>query len=197
MVPSRWFDGTAPAEVAEPSLPAGGERLDAGPFGAVGWLLTLSEQIDPRDALDVVDRWAGDQSVTYRTDGRTCVAAAYRGLTPADTEVVAGRLDTWADAMAGHDATVERGGDVAVLRSCESAGDTDIAGRAQVALQYPALRLDAMAEALDSGATLDQAACFGDHIVDQLSVAEMESGAAYDAARMRELGSAAATACLD
>ena len=70
IVLDRFFAGTQPVDVDEPSVPDGAERLDGGAFGAISWVMTLSERIDPRDALHLVDRWAGDQSVTYRQDGR-------------------------------------------------------------------------------------------------------------------------------
>ena len=82
--PTRFLDGVQPVDVAEPAVPFGAERLDGGEFGALTWLFTLSQRIDPRDALDLVDRWAGDSYVTYRLDGRVCNAAAYRGEQPDD-----------------------------------------------------------------------------------------------------------------
>jgi hypothetical protein len=122
--PNRYLDGVQPVDVAEPSVPAGAERIDGGTFGAVSWLITLSEHIDPRDALDVVDTWAGDQSVTYRQDGRVCTAAAFKGLTSSDTAAAASRIGEWAAAMGGHDASVSQTDGTAVLRSCESSGAT-------------------------------------------------------------------------
>ncbi len=198
--PARYLDSVEPVEVAEPSVPAGGERLDGGPFGAVSWLLTLSERVDPRQALDVVDRWDGDQSVTYRLDGRICNAAAYRGEFPADTATAADVMASWAAASPGLDATVERVGDDAILRSCEAAAGAPgpaVAGRSQVALQYPALRLQAMVEVLSAGYDLDQATCFGNSVVHGITVEQMQAGVANDPAEGRQLGAAAARACLD
>ena len=102
----------------------------------------------------MIDRWAGDEGVTYRQDGRICTAAAYEGLTAADTDTAAARIGAWAAAMpAGYGATVERTGDVAVLRSCETGVGRRrrIVGRTQVALQYPALRTEIAYEVLSSG----------------------------------------------
>jgi hypothetical protein len=196
MVVRRYLDGVQPVAVDEPSVPAGAERLDGAPFGAVSWLMTLSERIDPRDALDLVDRWAGDQSVVYRQDGRTCTAAAYRGQTPADTDLAATRIGQWAQSSPALDASVERAGDVAVLRSCEAAaGDEDIVGRAQTALQYPAIRTEITWELLDAGSNLDDAICFADAVVDNLTVDDVESGAYSEADRIAQLSAVARTAC--
>lgn len=196
MVVLRYLDGVEPVEVVEPSVPAGAERLDSAPFGAVSWLMTLSERIDPRDALDLVDRWAGDQSVIYRQDGRVCTAAAYKGLTPADTELAATRIGEWARAMPAYGASVERLGDVAVLRSCEPAdGEADVVGRAQLALQYPAIRTEVTWELLDAGASLDEAVCFADAVVDNLTVTDVGSGRYVEADRIEELSAIARNAC--
>jgi hypothetical protein len=195
--PNRYLDGVQPVDVAEPSVPAGAERIDGGTFGAVSWLITLSEHIDPRDALDVVDTWAGDQSVTYRQDGRVCTAAAFKGLTSSDTAAAASRIGEWAAAMGGHDASVSQTDGTAVLRSCESSGATDVVGRSQVAVGYPAVRLEAMVEALKSGATLEQATCFGNAIAHAITPDQMEQGAAYDPDQAATIGAAASKACLN
>lgn len=197
VTPARYLDGVQPVDVAEPSLPAGAERLDGGTFGAVSWLITLSEHIDPRDALDVVDTWAGDQSVTYRQDGRICTAAAFKGLTPSDTALAASRIGEWAAAMAGYDASVSQADGVAVLRSCESSGPVAVVGRSQVAVDYPAVRLEAMVQALDSDATLEQATCFGNAIAHAITPDQMASGAAYDPEQAASIGAAASQACQD
>ena len=96
----------------------------------------------------------------------------------------------------GYGATVERTGDVAVLRSCELAsGDDDVVGRTQVALQYPALRTEIAYEVLAAGSTLANAQCFAASIVDSLSVADMQSGAINQPDRVAELSAAAQAAC--
>jgi len=197
IVLDRFFAGAQPVAVDEPSLPDGAERLDGGEFGAITWIMALSERIDPRDALNLVDRWAGDQSVTYRQDGRVCTAAAYEGLTAADTDNAATRIGAWAAAMpAGYGATVERTGDVAVLRSCEpSSGDAGVVGRTQAALEYPALRTEIVSQALASGATLANAQCFAASVVDSLSVDDMQAGVINQPDRVAQLSAQARAAC--
>ena len=163
---ARFLDDVAPLAVAEPALPAGAERLDGGPFGAVSWLLTLAEQVDPRAALEMADTWGGDQEVIYRDGSRICTAVAYRGLTSADTSAALTTISEWAAAMPGFDASAERVGDDAVLRSCEPAdGGVTPVGNGQVVVGYAALRLQAISEVLRQGAPLDKAICFGDALV--------------------------------
>ena len=59
---ARYLDGVPPRR-RSPSrpVPAGAEHLDGGQFGAVSWLLTLAERVDPREALEIADGWGGDQ----------------------------------------------------------------------------------------------------------------------------------------
>ena len=198
MDPTRYLDGILPVEVAEPAVPAGAELLDAGPFGATSWLITLAERIDPRDALDLVDRWAGDSAVIYRVDGRTCTAVAYQGQAPTDLDLAMARIGEWADASAGLAATAERVGDTAVLRSCEPTdGGAEVAGRSQTSVQYPATRLEAAVQALDEGASLEEALCFGDALVDQVTYQQMDDGVLYLPGQSRDLVDRAAEACLN
>ena len=192
-----FFADAEPVDVAEPALPDGAERLDGGDFGAFSWFLLLSERVDPRQALAVADAWAGDDSVTYRVGDRVCLAASYRGATSADTDTAAGLLSTWADGMAGHDAIVEREGDVVVVRSCESPTGTTVAGRSEVAVQYPVLRLQATLEVLGAGASFEEADCFGDAVVDAIGYDELATGSAFDRRRMAQISGTAARACFD
>ena len=84
--------------------------------------------------------------------------------------------------MPGYDASVERVGDDAVLRSCEPAdGRVTPVGNGQVVVGYAALRLQAIAEVLRQGAPLDKAICFGDALVDAASPpSRCASGAVND-----------------
>jgi hypothetical protein len=199
--PVRWFDGVQPVAVPQPTVPAGAEQLDdPEDFGAVTWMMMLSERMDPRDALHTVETWAGDSSVVYRLDGRVCTAAAFRGRTPADTTTALDRLEVWAAGSPGLDARVEMVGGDATFHACEPAAGTDgppVAGRSQVAMQYPALRVEVIWELLDSGASFPQATCFADHVVDSLTYEQMDSGAVYDPDTVERLGSEASQLCLD
>jgi hypothetical protein len=193
---SRYLDGVSLIQVDEPSIPSGAQRLDGGQFGAVSWLLTLSEKVDPREALKIVDGWGGDQSVIYQQGNRVCTAVAYRGLTPADTATALTTIGQWAGAMPGFDASVERVDDNAVLRSCEPAdGGVSPIGNGQVAVGYVALRLQAVAEVLRQGAPIDKAICFGDALISLVTPEQITSGAVNDPTQAAKLGDAAGRAC--
>jgi hypothetical protein len=196
--PTRYLDGVRPVVVAEPALPEGAERIDGGDFGALSWLMVLGERIDPRAALTVADNWAGDQYLAYRRDGRVCTAVAFRAESPSGTGAASDLMGAWAAASTGLDATVETVGDDVVLRSCEpAAGSTAVppVDRTDLTLGYAALRTSSMAEAVSVGATVEQAACFGDFIVQNLTPEQMEAGAAYEQSTAEQLGADAVDAC--
>jgi hypothetical protein len=196
--PRRYIDGTEPVPVDDPAVPAGAEVLDSGDFGAISWLLTLSERVDPHRALEVVDGWAGDRYVVYRADDRTCTVEAYRGTTSAQTTTAADQMREWAAASPGLDATVETVGDDAVLRSCEPAAGAEgppVAGRSTTALELAALRVQLFAEVYDLGTPLERSSCIADQVVGHLTTDQIESGAINDPATARRLGAAAGLAC--
>ena len=98
--------------------------------------------------------------------------------------------------MAAFDASAERVGDDAVLRSCEPAdGAVDPVGNGQVVVGYVALRLQAISEVLRQGAPLDKAICFGDALVDEITPEQMLSGAVNDPDVATQLGETAGLAC--
>ena len=105
----------------------------------------------------------------------------------------------WAAGSVGLGATVEIVGDDLVVRSCEAAPGTPAAqpaDRSELGVSYATLRTQAFAEALTAGATVDQAACFGDYIVRHITPEEMAAGVANDEAAGQRLGREASEACL-
>ena len=80
---SRYLDEVAPLAVDEPTLPAGAERLDGGQFGAVSWLLTLAEQVDPRagagDGRQLGGRPGGDLPRRRQDLHRSRLPGPHRG----------------------------------------------------------------------------------------------------------------------
>ena len=159
--------------------------------------MVLGERIEPGDALDVADGWAGDQYVAYRLDGRTCTAIAYR---PESNGAVGSTTDTmrrWADASPGLGATVEVVGDDVVLRSCEpTPGQVPApADRTDLNLGYAALRVQIFAEALGEDYSVDESWCIGDHFARAITPEQMQDGAANDPSVGQKLANQAVDAC--
>jgi hypothetical protein len=194
--PARWFEGVEPVEVAAPATPNGEEVLDEEEFGAVGWLLTLGARIDPRRALDAIDVWAGDNSITYRDGDRGCAALAVRGTDAAATELWAATLAEWVVAGPVGTASVTREGEDVVLRTCaDPAGAAAPGGQgSSIALAYASVRLLVMEQVLDDpSADVADATCVADQFVRTVTPEEMEGG--IDPVEQQRRGTAAAQAC--
>jgi hypothetical protein len=194
--PTRWFDDVEPLDVAAPTTPDGEEVLDEEEFGAVGWLITLGARIDARKALDAIDGWAGDNSITYRRGGRGCAAMAVRGTDAAASDLWAATLQEWVDAgPAGTAAVTREAGDV-VLRTCaDPAGAAAPSGQgSSLALAYASVRLLLMEEVLtDPAAGVTDAACVAGHFIETVSPEEMETG--IDPADQQRRATSAMEAC--
>jgi hypothetical protein len=177
----------------------GQERLDDGPFGAVTLLLTLAQRIDPRVALDVVDGWAGDNTVTYREDGKGCLAIAVVGVDAEATEAFASSMAEWAAAGPAGSAASERVGDQALLRSCEDPDAPVPTGeQGTLALLYASVRLTLFQQILEQPRIeLDQAACFVNEVVGDIAPEELTGETQVLQSEVNRRGTAAAIACLD
>ncbi|HEY6533197.1 MAG TPA: hypothetical protein VIY72_12885, partial [Acidimicrobiales bacterium] len=115
------------------------------------------------------------------------------------TSPTADTVRAWAAGSVGLGATVEVVGDDVVLRSCEAEPGSPAAqpaDRTELGVSYATLRSQAFAEALTSGADVDQAACFGEYIVRHITPEEMAAGAASDPATAQRLGREGSEACL-
>ena len=199
VLPQRYLQGTQPLDVAPPAIGPGQELVDQSEFGALSLLLTLAQRVDPRRALEAVDGWAGDDSTTYRQDGRSCVAITVTGVDPAATDALAGAIGEWAAAGAPGDATVERSGADAVLRACDGPQTVvSTSDGGSIAVAYVGLRLTVFGQVIDRlRLPVDQAACFADHVVDRVTPQELGDDAAVSTEEGRRRGVDAAAACIN
>lgn len=173
--PRSYLAGDAPADVDDPDLPDGAERVGLpDELGATTLFVLLSERIDPLEALAAADGWGGDRYVSYRLDDRTCVRVDLVGDSPTDTDEIARALEAWAAAGPGGAASVEGGGETVALESCagpaDAAATAPTAGRSYDALGLPAARAQLMAVAADSGRGPDEAFAVGDCFVRSVSL---------------------------
>jgi hypothetical protein len=197
--PARWLEGGTPAaDVAAPAATPRAEVLDESDFGALSWLFTLAQRIDPRVALETIDGWAGDQVTTYRDGDRSCAAIAVRATDGRATAAWVTALEQWMAAGPAGTASLERGTDL-VLRSCEVPGATSPAGEASyVALQFAALRLSAFAGAYDQPtSTIAQASCFADEVAGAFTPEELASQEPLAPMEQERRGRLAAEACFN
>jgi hypothetical protein len=199
ILPQRYLQGTEPVDVAPPVTLPGQEQVDQSEFGALSLLLTLAQRVDPRRALEAVDGWAGDDSTTYRADGRSCVAVAVAGVDPAATELLATVMGEWAAAGPAGAAAVERSGENVVLRACDDpAMVVSTSDGGSTAVGYVALRLTVFGQVIDQlRLPVDQAACFADHVADRVTPEQLADGSAVSTEVGRQRGVEAAAACIN
>lgn len=178
--PNRFLDDIGPEVVDTPTVDDGQEILDDGEFGAFSWFVMLASRLDGRDALTFVDGWAGDSYVSYRDGDRICVKARYKATTDADAVFATELLDEWVAAMPAGAASVEDLGDRELqLSSCDpgtAVASSDLNDVTE-ALGFPVVRLTILAGTLGQadGIAFDEAWCYADHLVDQLTLDQLAS----------------------
>jgi hypothetical protein len=169
--PQSFFAGDAPADVDEPDVPAGVDRLGAPEvLGAVGLFVMLSERIDPVAALGAADGWGGDRYVAYDDGTRICAQVDLVADSPTDRDELAGALRTWVDAGPDGAGSVAVLGDTVAFESCAVApGEGTAPGAALGALNLPAARAQfAALGATEAGLAPDAAAAYGQCVVDRV-----------------------------
>ena len=104
----------------KPELPDGEKSWStSGAFGALGWLLVLSERVPLEQALTAVDGWGGDAYAAYERDGTSCVTVNYRGDTPEDLAQMQTALQAWVGKGPKGSASVTRDDVTLVFTSCD------------------------------------------------------------------------------
>jgi hypothetical protein len=167
------LDGDEAREVTEPKV-TDGEEFDRGDFGALGWFLVLAERLDLVTALDATDGWGGDSYVGYERDGTTCARLVYQADTADDLDEMESALTAWIAAAPNGDASVERNGPELVFESCDPGAEAAVGNDASAeALGLALSRSYFGIGVLQSGATEEQARCFGDALVHAFTLDEL------------------------
>ncbi|MCW2840616.1 MAG: hypothetical protein JWR55_2099, partial [Aeromicrobium sp.] len=181
------------AEVDIPATEAGEKKIDSGQIGALATYLMLAERIPLHEALAAADAWAGDAFVAFTRDDVVCARVHYATVTtPAAVELVTA-FEEWIAAVPGSTATIERRGNRLAFESCDPGEGTELTKDASTdALTFVATRGYLSSTLLRSGAPAPTARCFGQRVVDEYSVEQLqdpEFGADDPAvgARIREL----------
>ncbi len=175
-------------EVAEPKVPKGAEKFDDGPFGAIGWLMVLSERIPPKQALAAVQGWGGDAYVAYEQDGVSCASIAYAGDEPADRVRMRAAITAWVRQMPKGAAHLEKHGSRLLLTSCDPGPDAagKATGGSSEALSLAISRTYLTATLVKTGADTETARCAAGRLVSSLTVEELNDPH-IDPARVRSI----------
>ncbi|HEX5086919.1 MAG TPA: hypothetical protein VFV89_03865 [Nocardioides sp.] len=161
--------------VPEPEVPSGAKAFDEGSFGAISWLMVLSERLPAAQALTAVDGWGGDSYAAYQQDGVSCVSVGYRGDTPADLAQMNSALRTWVAKGPKKSAGVSKQDQTLVFHSCDPGkGAPKVAsGRSQGALRLALTRTYLSLQLLKAGLDVGVARCGADRLVHELTPAQL------------------------
>jgi len=180
--PEAYQPGAEPLAVDPPDARPGSEEFERGTHGVDFLYVMLSERIDPRIALAATDGWRGDTYVAATDEtGQVCVSTRVQLVDATQANEFRDAIVRWKAAMppaAG--ASVESfGGDQGdvTFRSCDPGPDADmqLTGQAGPALGYPVVRLQAAAGAIANGRSAESARCYGQALVDRLTLGDLQS----------------------
>jgi hypothetical protein len=163
--------------VPEPDLPEGSESFDDGAFGALTWLMLLSERLPTQQALTAVDGWGGDSYAAYERDGVGCVTVNYRSDTPEDLAQMQSALKAWADKGPKGSVTVTRQDATLVFVSCDP-GKKAVkvaSGKSMDGVALALTRTYLSLELVKGGMDVKVARCGADRLVHEFTIAQLNS----------------------
>ncbi|MEM9036591.1 MAG: hypothetical protein AAGD18_18495 [Actinomycetota bacterium] len=165
-----------PIEVETPALADDEEEIDAGEVGSPSWLLLLAERVDVDVALEAADGWGGDAYVAFRRDGVVCVRVDWQGDTEADVAQMRGALDAWVAAGPDGAASVEDRDGGLRFESCDPGEGAEGITRdaSEAALVASITRTYAGLGFFEGGATVEEARCVGDGILDIFDLDDLQ-----------------------
>ena len=163
--------------VPKPELPDGAKSFDDGAFGALTWLMVLSERLPTQQALTAVDGWGGDSYAAYERDGVSCVTVKYRERHPEDLAQMQSALQAWADKGPKGSVSVTREDMTLVFNSCDPGKDAAkvASGKSMDAVALALSRTYLSLELVKSGMDVKIARCGADRLVREFTLAQLNS----------------------
>ena len=163
--------------VPKPDLPDGAKSFDDGAFGALTWLMVLSERLPAQQALTAVDGWGGDSYAAYDQNGVTCVTMNFRGDTPEDLNQMQAALQTWAAKGPKGSVSVTREEATLVFTSCDPGkGAAKVAsGKSKDGVALALNRTYFSLELVKAGMEVEVARCGADRLVREFTLAQLNS----------------------
>jgi hypothetical protein len=161
--------------VPKPELPDGAKSFDDGAFGALTWLMVLSERLPAAQALTAVDGWGGDSYAAYDLNGTSCVMVDYRADTPQDLGEMQGALQAWAAKVPNGSVSVTREAVTLVFTSCDPGKHAAkvASGKSMDAVAVALSRTYLSLELVKAGMDVDVARCGADHLVRDFTIAQL------------------------
>jgi hypothetical protein len=160
--------------VPAPELPEGAKSFDDGDFGALTWLMMLSERLPAAQALTAVDGWGGDSYAAYDLDGVSCVSVDYRADTPQDLAQMKGALQAWVAKGPKGSAGVRKHELTLDFHSCDPGTAAKVAsGRSKDALVMALRRTYVSLQLVKAGLDVGVARCGADRMVRAFTPAQL------------------------
>jgi hypothetical protein len=160
--------------VPAPELPEGAESIDDGAFGALTWLMVLSERLPAAQALTAVDGWGGDAYAAYDQNGVSCVSVDYRADTPRDLAQMKSALQAWVAKGPKGSAGVKKHELTLVFHSCDPGKDAKVgSGRSKDALVLALSRTYVSLQLVKAGLDVGVARCGADRMVRAFTPAQL------------------------
>jgi hypothetical protein len=193
--PRAFLAADEPRSVDSPVDRFADSVIDSGTLGPLFWYLVLAEQLEPTQALDAVEGWAGDVYVTQELAGVVCVDARVVMDDADQAARFASAFLTWSERFEDGDVEVERDDREVDLTSCDP-GDADPVGRSSTTIALPVVRLYLFAGAAAAvGDDQDAAWCIADRVTDQLTLDDLENPAFFEEERATQLFDEALSGC--
>lgn len=173
-----WLAGDSPRLVDVPALAEGEEQQgEPSDFGMLSWLLVLDDRVGFERALAAVEGWAGDSSIQFLRDGKSCIRAVTAFDTAADRNEFASALDVWTDGIPG--STFRTVSDGVELTSCDPGASADPSGvlppdgELSPTFTYVQLRMELIASNEAAGASHELSVCSTDRLIAGLGAARL------------------------
>ncbi len=163
--------------VPEPDLPDGAKSFDDGVFGALGWLMVLSERLPTDEVLTAVDGWGGDSYAAYDLDGVSCVTVDYRADTPEDLAQMQRAMQAWAAKGPKKSVSVTKHDVTLAFTSCDPGKNAPkvASGRSMEGVGVVLTRTYLSLELVKAGMDVKVARCGADRLVRQFSQKQLNN----------------------
>jgi hypothetical protein len=166
--------------VPEPELADGEKSFDDGAFGALSWLMVLSQRLPAEQALTAVDGWGGDSYSAFERDGVSCASIVYRGDTPTDFAEMRTALKAWVAKLPQAPASVSAVDDLTlVFESCDPGKGAAkvVSGKSMDAVRLALSRTYLSVTMAKSGVPVPVARCGAGRLVRGFTLAQLNDPA--------------------
>ena len=159
--------GFEPKELPDPELPDGAKATDdAHVFGQVGLLEVLGSRLGYDETWAAVQEWAGDTALSYKQNGKACVALDVAMKDEVAAQRLAQAVDSWAT---GDSRSSSRAGAVVSLRACDPGDAEQVQEPQPRAFEVLATRAQIIHEFVRSARVgFATGRCMADEVIDAL-----------------------------